>query len=133
MISKRLIFVFLGLALIVTACSSKSAPTATPFPFTPNSPEARGLALFQGKGRCASCHSLSPDTVIVGPSLSGVATRAATREPPLSAADYLEESILQPDKFKVPGFQNMQMDTTLAKTLSTDEISDLVAFLLTLK
>src|SRR5262249_53714537 len=114
-------------------CGGKASPTATPFPFASNSPEARGLALFQGKGRCASCHSLSPDTVIVGPSLAGGATRAGTRAPPLSAADYLGESITQPDKFKAPGFESAQMDTTLAKTLSFEEVSDLVSFLLALK
>lgn len=89
--------------------------------------------MFSGKGRCATCHSLSPDTVIVGPSLAGIATRAASRESGLTAAEYLEESILLPDKIKVPGFENMQMDTSLAKILTFDEISDLVAYLLTLK
>jgi len=127
------IILLLVLLSFASACGNKSGATATPFPFKADSSEGRGLALFQGKGRCASCHSLSPDTVILGPSLSGVATRAATREPPLTAAEYLEEFIEQPDKFKVPGFEHIQMDTTLAKSLSTDEISDLVAFMLTLR
>lgn len=122
----------LALAILVIGCSpTNSTPTVTAFP--PNSAEARGLALFSGKGRCATCHSLSPDTVIVGPSLAGIATRAASRESGLTAAEYLEESILLPDKIKVPGFENMQMDTSLAKILTFDEISDLVAYLLTLK
>ncbi|MBX3066973.1 MAG: cytochrome c [Anaerolineae bacterium] len=121
----------IAVLLILVGCSTTITPTATALP--PNSPEARGLALFSGKGRCATCHSLSPDTVIVGPSLAGVATRAASRESGLTAAEYLEESILLPDKIKAPGFENMQMDTSLAKTLTFDEISDLVAYLLTLK
>ena len=91
------------------------------------------MVLFSGKGRCATCHSLAPGTVIVGPSLAGIAGRAEGREAGLSASDYIEESILLPDKFKVSGFENAQMDTSLAKTLTTDEISDLVAYLLTLK
>ncbi len=119
-------------AVLVTACGAATTPTATPA-FSSASPEGRGFALFTGKARCASCHSLSPDTVIVGPSLAGIASRAGTREPGVSAADYIEESILEPDKFKAPGFEKVQMDTTLAKILTPDEISDIVAYLLTLK
>src|SRR5689334_14302074 len=131
MIRKRQI-VILPLILIIAACGT-SKPTEISFSFSADSPEGRGLALFQGKGRCATCHSLAPDTVILGPSLAGIANRAATREAPLTAAEYLEESILQPDRIKAPGFESQQMDTTLAKLLTTDEISDVVAFLLTLK
>jgi hypothetical protein len=116
--------------LLVAACGSSATPTRT---FSPDSSEGRGLALFSGKGRCATCHSLSADTVLVGPSLAGIASRAASREPGLTAAEYLEESILDPDRFKTPGFEAVQMDTTLAKALTIDEISDLVAYLLTLK
>ena len=127
----RSVFIPFVLALLV-GCSS--APTATPTPaFSPNSPEGRGFALFSGKGRCPTCHSLSPETVLVGPSLAGIASRAATREPGLSAPDYIEESILLPDKFKAPGFEKVQMDMTLAKTLTIDEIADIVAYLLTVK
>jgi cytochrome c551/c552 len=120
------------LIALLAACSSAKPATPTPA-FAPNSPEGRGFALFSGKGRCATCHSLSPDTVIVGPSLAGIAASAGTREPGMSAADYIEESILSPDQFKVPGFEKVQMDMTLAKTLTYDEISEIVAYLLTLK
>ncbi len=117
---------------ILVACTAQPTASSTPA-FGPNTPQGRGVALFSNKGRCATCHSLSPNTVIVGPSLAGVASRAESRVPGLSAADYLEESILLPDKFRVSGFEGLQMDVSLAKTLTTDEISDLVAFLLTLK
>lgn len=120
------------MAMLLVACSPNANPAGGPT-LDPNSAEARGLALFTSKGRCTTCHSLSPDVTIVGPSLAGVATRAEKREPPLTAAEYLEESILDPDKVKVAGFEQMQMDTSLAKTLTTDEISDLVAYMLTLK
>jgi len=119
------------LAGLLVGCSSSSAPDAPKL--DPNSAEGRGAALFSGKGRCATCHSLSPNVTIVGPSLAGVAIRAADREPPLTAAEYLEESIMDPDRVKAPGFEMLQMDTSLAKSLTTDEISDLVAYLLTMK
>jgi nitric oxide reductase subunit C len=119
------------LIVLLSACSS-SAATPTPA-FPPDSPEGRGAALYSGKGRCATCHSLSAGTTIVGPSLAGIAGRAAERIPGMKAADYLEDSILRPDKYKVPGFELAVMDASLAKTLTTDEINDLVAFMLTLK
>jgi cytochrome c551/c552 len=127
---RQLLFVCVLIALLV-GCSPNNAPSAPKL--DPNSAEGRGSALFSGKGRCATCHSISPDVTIVGPSLAGIATRAETREPPLTAAEYLEESILDPDKFKPPGFEMLQMDTSLAKSLTTDEITDLVAYMLTLK
>jgi cytochrome c2 len=120
------------LIFVLSACGSSSNATPTPA-FPPDSAEGRGSALFSGKGRCATCHSLSPGTTIVGPSLAGIAGRAAERIPGVQAADYLEESILRPDKYKVPGFELAVMDASLAKTLTTDEIGDLVAYMLTLK
>jgi hypothetical protein len=123
------------LLLFLVACSSgTSAPTASPTPaFATGSPEAAGAALFAGKGRCATCHSLSSDTVIVGPSLAGIATHAESRIEGVTAADYLEESILRPDAYRPPGFENEQMDTSLAKQLTVEEVESLVAYLLTLK
>jgi cytochrome c2 len=118
--------------VLLVGCTTAPTPTPTPA-FSSDSAEGRGFALFSGKGRCATCHSLSPDTVLVGPSLAGIASRAETRESGLSAADYLEESILLPDKVKAPGFEKVQMDMTLAKALTIDEIADIVAYLLTLK
>jgi nitric oxide reductase subunit C len=125
---------WLFLACLLTSCAGDQATPFNPAAsFPPDSPEARGAAVFMGKGRCAACHSLSPGVVIVGPSLAGVATAAQGREAGLTAAEYLEESILSPDKFKTPGFERLQMDASLAKSLTVDEITDVVAFLLTLK
>ena len=116
-----------------SACRQVAEPAAAATPaLDPNSPEGRGAALFSGSGRCATCHSLTSDTVIVGPSLAGIATRAATRVSGLTAAEYLEESIVRPDAFKSPGFDDVQMDASLAKSLSVDQVADLVAFLMTL-
>lgn len=123
------------LLLLLAACASRvdtPSPVLTPKPF-PNTPEGRGAALFAGKGRCATCHALSPDTVIVGPSLAGIASRAATRLENRTAEQYIEESILNPDAYRPPGFENQQMDTSLAKLLTVDEVGDLVAYLMTLE
>lgn len=123
------------LLLLLAACASPAAtpaPPLTPRP-DPNTSEGRGAALFAGKGRCATCHALSPDTVIVGPSLAGIANRAATRVEGRTAEQYIEESILNPDAYRPPGFESQQMDTSLAKLLTVDEVEELVAYLMTLE
>src|SRR4029453_17274846 len=72
-------------------------------------PVSRGKALFNGPGGCASCHSVEPGVMLVGPSLSGVAKTGAARiqDPQYhgrahTAAEYLEESIRNPSVFIVP-------------------------------
>ncbi len=82
---------------------------------------------------CRICHSLQPGADGVGPSLAGIATRAATRVPGMTAEAYLRQSLLAPDAYVVPGYPAGQMLPDLDKRLSQEQIEDLVAFLLTLK
>lgn len=82
---------------------------------------------------CRICHSLEPDVRLVGPSLAGTATHAATRVPGMSAQDYLLQSIVDPDAYVVAGYPKGQMVRDSAQRLSAEQINDLVAFLLTLK
>lgn len=81
---------------------------------------------------CRLCHSLDADTVLVGPSFDGVATRAATRVPGLSAAEYLRQSIVDPEAYVVEGFPKGQMFNNYAEVLTAEDIDNLVEFLLTL-
>ncbi|RMF50249.1 MAG: hydrogenase iron-sulfur subunit [Anaerolineae bacterium] len=82
---------------------------------------------------CRICHSLEPGVRLVGPSLAGVATRAATRVPGMSAEEYLRQSILEPDAYVVEGYPAGQMVPHLGDILSKEQVDDLVAFLMTLK
>jgi mono/diheme cytochrome c family protein len=112
--------------MTLAACSSMSgnpAPTLTPL-------EQEGQAVYTL--RCAQCHALSPDTVVIGPSLAGVATRADSRVPGYDSQTYLETSILIPEDYLVDGFANT-MPTNFGKELTSEEFSALVAFLMTLK
>jgi ferredoxin/coenzyme F420-reducing hydrogenase delta subunit len=82
---------------------------------------------------CRLCHSLDPDVVLVGPSFAGIAIRAASRVPGLSAEEYIRQSILEPNAYVVPGFPAGQMVQNLGDVLSDEQVDDLVAFLMTFK
>jgi cytochrome c oxidase subunit 2 len=80
---------------------------------------------------CGGCHTLSTvgATGIVGPSLDGIGTTAATRVSGLAARDYLEESIVQPDAFIVPGFQPGLMPKDFGSRMTPEQLQALVEFL----
>ena len=111
----------------LSACSTitPATPTPTPDPFI-----VQGQNVFNS--RCATCHALVPDTIIIGPSLYGIATVAETRVEGQSAEEYLQLSVLRPGDYVVGGFNNV-MVTNLAKELTSEELNALIAFLLTLK
>jgi cytochrome c len=91
-------------------------------------------ALLAGAVMCSTCHNVDPGSgTLVGPSLSGVATRAETRVAGLSAAQYLRTSIVAPNSYVVEGFVPGLMTQTFEAALTPEQIEDLVAYLLTLK
>ena len=91
---------------------------------------AQGKSLF---GReCASCHSTAPDTIIVGPSLAGIAAQAGKRVPNQDARAYLYTAVLQPGDHIVEGFQDA-MPANFGKQLTGEEIDAIIAYLSTLE
>lgn len=82
---------------------------------------------------CSTCHSLEPGTIIVGPSLAGVGSRAAERVPGMSAEEYIRQSILEPDAYVVEGFNAGVMPKNFGDILTEEQLDNLVAFLLSLK
>jgi len=82
---------------------------------------------------CATCHSLEPDVILVGPSLAGIGSRAGERVSGLSAEEYLRQSILEPNAFTVEGFSANIMPMVWSDELTKVQVDNLIAFLLTLK
>ncbi len=113
--------------LSVTACSMGAPVPPTP---TPDPLVVQGQQVFNA--RCATCHALVPDTIIIGPSLAGVATRAETRVKGQTAEEYLQLSVLRPGDYVVEGFTDI-MITNFSKELTNEDMNALMAFLLTLK
>jgi len=81
---------------------------------------------------CRVCHSIKPGENKVGPSLAGIATRAATRVPGMSAEEYIRQSIEDPSAYIVEGFPDVMLPD-MAEKLSDQDMEDLIAFLMTLK
>lgn len=94
--------------------------------------EAGEDLFFSSRAGCSVCHSVQPGVQLVGPNLAGVATRAETRVPGMSAEEYLHQSIVEPGAFVVEGYPAGQMLDNFAETLSMEEIDSLVNYLLTL-
>ena len=94
---------------------------------------------------CGACHSIAPGVNIVGPTLAGIATTAAAR---IRGADYhghakdpagyIRESILDPNAHVISGptFSaggRSLMPPDYGTTLKSEQVDQIVAYLLTLK
>jgi cytochrome c2 len=97
----------------------------------------RGKDIFDdglyGSPACKNCHSISTGRVMfaVAPNMHGVAARAATRIPGMSAEQYLEESIRHPEAYIVGGFRPI-MYPDFEEDYTDQDIADVVAYLMTL-
>ena len=119
----------LGVASLIGWGSTSSSRAATPATSAP----LDGAALFRMKG-CSTCHN-GPEThsLIDGfPSLADVASFAGSREPGLTAQEYVAQSIKEPGAFFSPAFQGGVGPTTHMPTLdvSDAEVDALVAYLI---
>jgi mono/diheme cytochrome c family protein len=81
-----------------------------------------GERLFTGEGACGACHSLQPGVRGIGPSLAGIADRAATQRLDYLAELYLYESIIAPSAYAAAGFQNNIMPASYQQQLSAQQL-----------
>lgn len=117
------------LAGLLAACTA-AEPTPEPTP-TLSAEQITGKQVFSRD--CGSCHSVDENTVIVGPAMGGIATRAGTRVAGQDARTYMYNSILNPGDFVVEGFNDGLMPQTLAKQMTGEEMDAVIAYLLTLE
>ena len=125
-------------------------PTPVPEPTPVSEPTAEPLSslapageqiFITGAGQgaatpCVTCHTVegvNEAVGLLGPDLSHIGTEAANRQPGLSAEDYLEQSIREPEAFipegvyrAVPGL----MLNAITAGLTDEDVEALVAFLL---
>ena len=107
----------------------EAEPEIIPTP-TYSAQEILGSTVFAKE--CGACHSLAADTVIVGPSMNGIAARASTRVEGQDAYTYILSSILKPNAYLVEPFEDL-MPSTLGKTMTGEEVDAVIAFLLRLE
>lgn len=109
-------------------------------------PRAKGEQVYRAaQPPCSSCHSTEPDVDMAGPSLAGLAARAAeiieSPEYEGDASDvegYIRESIVVPGAYLVPGDMYSAGGTSFmpagyAESLTEEELDQLTAYLATLK
>ncbi len=77
---------------------------------------ARGRALYETKGNCAGCHTLSGRGQPVGPDLAGIGAR--------TGAAYLREALLDPSKDVPAGFLQMRLTTSQGRRLTAVRINE---------
>ena len=86
-------------------------------------------ALFTGAGTCGACHTFAPAKALgkIGPSLDNLKADAARAGQPLEA--YITQSIEDPDAYITHGYAKGVMSATCCKQLSSDQINQLVQYL----
>ena len=119
----------LGL-LLLTACGGGADEEPVEAAAAVDPVTAEGQMVF--KQNCASCHAVTGDTLIVGPSLAGIASRAASRVEGQSAEEYIQFSILRPGEYVVEGFSDL-MPTNFGTTLTGEQLDSVIAYLITLE
>jgi nitric oxide reductase subunit C len=89
---------------------------------------------------CETCHSTEAGKTLVGPSLANISSKAADiikssayKGTAKTPAEYIHESIVNPNAYVVQGFQPNVMYQNYQKDLTPEQINDLVAYLMTLK
>ncbi len=134
-----------------TATATSVPPTATPeaepeaeidpiytglpeeiLALMPAADAQRGEALTISNA-CSACHSLQKDVRVVGPSWYSVGRTAGERVPGQNAGLYLYTSIVEPNAYINESYVAGLMPQTYSAVLSSEQIADIIAYLLTLR
>ena len=125
-------------AMFVSACTRSPTDSNTAPGQNGEAAAAEGAQLFDqgtlgGQAGCSSCHSTSSSPFGVGPSLAEIGRIAGERVPGLTAEEYLRQSIVDPNAFLVDDYTRGLMPREYADHLTTEEIDNLVQYLISLK
>ena len=110
------------------APAGSTTTTSTTTSTTPSSPSAAGLSVFNSNG-CSSCHTLSAAkaTGTIGPDLDKLVAYAKQAKQPLDS--FVQESIVDPEKYIQPGYPKGVMPTNFGQLLTKTQLDALVTFL----
>jgi cytochrome c oxidase subunit 2 len=120
----------IGTVRVVTRAEYETWLKKDPASMTPSE---RGLDLYTSKG-CVACHSLD-GTVKVGPSWKGLWGSTLKHTDGSTAQfddNYVRESLMQPQKEIVAGFQGAVMPSFQGQ-IKEEEINDIIEYMKTLK
>ena len=81
---------------------------------------------------CASCHEPNSSGQRRGPTLDHIGSVAGTRRPGMGAAEYVSQSILEPEAYFVPGYEDFA-SPSFDRPLPREDLDALIAYLLSLK
>ena len=127
-----IVFGYVAIGNSIPQLKSEPVEVITEIGESPEELIAVGKKIFTSdRAVCLTCHSLGEDPKARCPNQEGVGERAVTRKPGYSAAEYLIESVYNPNAFIVSGFPKNQM-TPVNKppiALSDDEILAVVSYL----
>lgn len=126
----RILIASVALLLAVTGCGGSDADVSTTRPQRGGT-NTLGLELFEERvvganPGCVTCHSLEEGITLVGPSLFDVTSPV----PAMTDADYIRQSIVDPDSYVVEGFVPGQMNPGWDEYLTEDQVESLVTLLL---
>lgn len=134
-------FILFLLAIVVGAplCNLSQfvseQPSAPPVTVALQGDAVRGEEIFKhGLNEappCSTCHALVKGSFSLGPVMTGISERAATRIPGMTAVEYLHQSIVSPSAYLVSGYRDI-MYPQFADHLNEQDIADLIAYLSTL-
>jgi cytochrome c5 len=150
-VKKRFLLVLICLSLAIAACNAAPATRSTEVATelvteeaTPteeatreDTPINRGEVLFResrGGFACATCHYTTTSRLL-GPGLADIEERFETYRLEMTVEDYISVSILAPVSFLAPAdpvYPANIMPTNYGELFSTEEISDLIAYILSL-
>ncbi|MEP7009373.1 MAG: cytochrome c [Acidobacteriota bacterium] len=90
-----------------------------------------GRQIMEGKGLCFTCHTIGKSSgPFRFPDLGGIGSRAGTRIPGMSDVEYIAQSMYEPAKFIVPGFNPGMPEISKPPIgLTDDEILAVIAYL----